>query len=314
MTAARQAMIAVALSLLAAIGLAALPASSGDAAPGVGFGLALALTLVLAAFGVQRVAALDTPSWAASASAALFGLWVLYFWQVGVTAFGVPRVLLPSPAAILQSLIANAATLGRDFVQTVLKAVVVGWLLGSALGFAVAVAIDKLPFLQRGLLPVASLTSTIPLVAVAPIMVMWFGFEWPSKAAVVVLMTFFPMLVATLAGLQAAGKLERELMHSYAASYMRTLLDLRLPCAVPFIVSALKVNATLALIGAIVAEFFGSPTVGLGFRISTEASRMNMSLVWGAIVVAAVTGSVAYALLVRLERRWAFWHPSVRSR
>jgi NitT/TauT family transport system permease protein len=127
-------------------------------------------------------------------------------------------------------------------------------------------------------------------------------------------MTFFPMLISTLAGLQSAGKLERELMHSYAASYWRTLLALRLPSAVPFIMSALKINATLALIGAIVAEFFGSPTVGLGFRISTEAARMNMALVWGAIVVAAVTGSLAYALLVRLERRWAFWHPSVRAR
>jgi len=143
--------------------------------------------------------------------------------------------------------------------------------------------------------------------------VMWFGFEWPSKAAVVVLMTFFPMLVSTLAGLKASGKLERELMHSYAASYTRTLWSLRLPSATPFIFGALKVNATLALIGAIVAEFFGSPTVGLGFRISTEAARMNMSLVWGAIVVAAVTGSLAYALLVQLERRAAFWHPSIRG-
>ena len=80
-------------------------------------------------------------------------------------------------------------------------------------------------------------------------------------------------------------------MHSYAASYSRTLWSLRLPAATPFMFGALKVNATLALIGAIVAEFFGSPTVGLGFRISTEAARMNMSLVWGAIVVAAVTGS-----------------------
>uniref|UniRef100_UPI00378349C3 ABC transporter permease n=1 Tax=Aquabacterium sp. TaxID=1872578 RepID=UPI00378349C3 len=181
------------------------------------------------------------------------------------------------------------------------------------LGFGVGVAIDRAPFLQRGLLPLASLTSTVPLVAVAPIAVMWFGFEWPSKAAVVVLMTFFPMLVSTLAGLQAAGKLERELMQTYAASYGRTLLDLRLPTAMPFLFSALKVNATLALIGAIVAEFFGSPTQGLGFRISTEAARMNMALVWSAIVVAAVTGSVAYALLVQLERRVAFWHPSVRS-
>jgi NitT/TauT family transport system permease protein len=186
--------------------------------------------------------------------------------------------------------------------------------LGSGLGFVVGVAIDRAPFLQRGLLPLASLTSTVPLVAVAPIAVMWFGFDWPSKAAVVVLMTFFPMLVATLAGLQAAGRIERELMHSYAASYARTLLDLRLPMAMPFIISALKINATLALIGAIVAEFFGSPTVGLGFRISTEASRMNMPLVWSAIVVAAVTGSVAYALLVQLERKVAFWHPSVRAK
>jgi len=309
-----RAALGVALALLAAIGVALLPASRGAEAPSPLFHVALIATLLLAAWSVQRVAALDRPRWAGTFSVVLFGLWVLYVWQIGVVAFDVPRVLLPAPAAILESLLDHAATLSRDFVQTVLKAVLIGWALGSALGFAVGVAIDRLPFLQRGLLPVASLTSTIPLVAVAPIMVMWFGFEWPSKAAVVVLMTFFPMLVATLAGLQAAGRIERELMHSYAASYARTLIDLRLPCAVPFIVSALKVNATLALIGAIVAEFFGSPTVGLGFRISTEAAKMNMALVWGAIVVASVTGSVAYALLVRLERRWAFWHPSVRSR
>jgi len=274
----------------------------------------LLLMLAAAIFSVRRCAAIEGPRWAGPLTAGLFGVWLLVFWQFGVTVFEVPRVLLPAPSAIAQSLYEHAGTLGRDFVQTVLKAVVSGWVLGSALGFAVGVAIDRLPFLQRGLLPVASLTSTIPLVAVAPIMVMWFGFEWQSKAAVVVLMTFFPMLVATLAGLQAAGRQERELMHSYAASYLRTLIDLRLPCAVPFIVGALKVNATLALIGAIVAEFFGSPTVGLGFRISTEAARMNMSLVWGAIVVASVTGSLAYALLVQLERRWAFWHPSVRSK
>lgn len=303
----------VLLCLAGAGTLGKLSPATGDAPAASGFWLALLATLLLAWISVQRLAALDGARWTGTLTAALFGGWLLFFWQVGVTAFEVPRVLLPAPLMILQSLVDHAATLGRDFVQTVLKAVVVGWVLGSGLGFAVGVAIDRTPFLQRGLLPLASLTSTVPLVAVAPIMVMWFGFDWPSKAAVVVLMTFFPMLTATLAGLQAAGRLERELMHSYAASYARTLLDLRLPSAVPFIVSALKVNATLALIGAIVAEFFGSPTVGLGFRISTEAARMNMALVWGAIVVAAVTGSVAYAALVALERRWAFWHPSVRA-
>ena len=271
-----------------------------------------------ATFSVQRVAALDDQRYGERfvglLTAAVFGLWLVYFWQVLVVAFDVPRVILPAPSLIVQSLADNVPKLWGDFVQTVLKSVLTGWALGCSLGFAVAVAIDRLPFLQRGLLPIASLTSAIPLVGVAPIAVMWFGFEWPSKAAVVVLMTFFPMLVSTLAGLKAAGKLELELMHSYAASYWQTLLALRLPAALPFLFGALKVNATLALIGAIVAEYFGSPTQGIGFRISTEAGKMNMPLVWGSIVVAAATGSLAYALLVQLERKAAFWHPSVRGK
>ena len=285
------------------------------------FWIACAVMAVAAMYSVQRVAALDGKQnnvilgerFVGLLTAALFGLWLVYFWQVLVVAFDVPRVILPPPSLIAQSLADNMAKLWGDFVQTVVKSVIVGWALGCSLGFAVAVAIDRLPFLQRGLLPIASLTSAIPLVGVAPIAVMWFGFDWPSKAAVVVLMTFFPMLVSTLAGLRAAGKLELELMHSYAAGYWQTLLALRLPAALPFMFGALKVNATLALIGAIVAEYFGSPTQGIGFRISTEAGKMNMPLVWGSIVVAAVTGSVAYALLVQLERKAAFWHPSIRG-
>ncbi len=273
----------------------------------------MVLLALVAGYSVYRMASVQGSRWVGMATAALFGVWVVLFWEILVRALDVPRVLLPAPSLIIGSLGDHAPKLWGDFVQTVGKAVLIGWAMGCGAGFLVAVAIDRMPFLQRGLLPVASLTSAIPLVGVAPIAVMWFGFEWPSKAAVVVLMTFFPMLVSTLAGLQAAGKLERELMYSYAASYPRTLLALRLPAALPFIFGALKVNATLALIGAIVAEFFGSPTSGLGFRISTEAARMNMPLVWGAIVVAAVTGSVAYALLVALERRAAFWHPSVRE-
>ena len=274
---------------------------------------AMVLLALVAGYSVVRMAAVNDSRWVGMATAALFGTWVIVFWEILVRALDVPRVLLPAPSLVLGSMADHAPKLWGDFVQTVGKAVLIGWGLGCTLGFVVAVAIDRLPFLQRGLLPVASLTSAIPLVGVAPIAVMWFGFEWQSKAAVVVLMTFFPMLVSTLAGLKAAGKLELELMHSFAASYARTLLALRLPAALPHIFGALKVNATLALIGAIVAEFFGSPTSGLGFRISTEAARMNMPLVWGAIVVAAVTGSLAYALLVALERRAAFWHPSVRE-
>ena len=300
-------------SLVAASLLFLHPAAQGSSPPDALFWFMLIALGASALWTIRRVAAIQGTRFDGVLTAGLFGLWVLYFWQILVVAFDVPRILLPAPTLIVQSIIDNPEKLWGDFNQTVLRAVGVGWLLGSGLGFAVAVAIDRMPFLQRGLLPLASLTSTVPLVAVAPIAVMWFGFEWPSKAAVVVLMTFFPMLVSTLAGLKSSGKLERELMHSYAASYSRTLWSLRLPAATPFIFGALKVNATLALIGAIVAEFFGSPTVGLGFRISTEAARMNMPLVWGAIVVSAITGSVLYMVLVKLERRATFWHPSVRD-
>ena len=301
-------------SFLAAALLMASPLAAGEPPPEAAFWLCTAVLGVLAVMGLRRLAALDGHRAFAPLTAAVFGLWIIYFWQLFAVALQIPRVLLPAPWLIVQSLWDHLPTLGSDFVQTVVKAVLIGWALGSALGFGVAIAIDRLPFLQRGLLPIASLTSTIPLVGVAPIAVMWFGFEWPSKAAVVVLMTFFPMLVSTLAGLQASSRIERELMHSYAASYARTLWSLRLPVALPFMFAALKVNATLALIGAIVAEFFGSPTSGLGFRISTEATKMNMALVWAAVVVAAVTGSVAYGLLVALEQRAAFWHPSIRGK
>ena len=144
-------------------------------------------------------------------------------------------------------------------------------------------------------------------------MVMWFGFDWHSKAAVVVVMTFFPMLINTIAGLAAADRMERDLMRTYGASYWQTLAKLRLPAALPFIFNALKINSTLALIGAIVAEFFGTPVVGMGFRISTEVGRMGIDMVWAEIAMAALAGSIFYGLISLIERAATFWHPSYRT-
>jgi NitT/TauT family transport system permease protein len=144
-------------------------------------------------------------------------------------------------------------------------------------------------------------------------MVMWFGFDWPSKAAVVAVITFFPMLVNTLAGLAAAGTIERDLMRSYAATPMQSLVKLSLPAAMPFIFNGLKINSTLALIGAIVAEFFGTPTRGIGFRISIEVARMSLDMVWAEIALAALAGMAFYGALVLIERAVTFWHPSYRT-
>ncbi|WP_290545556.1 ABC transporter permease [Aestuariivirga sp.] len=244
---------------------------------------------------------------------AVFGIGVLILWELIVRGFGVPAVLLPAPSGIWAKLIASLPILWVDFVQTVIRAVIPGWIIGSLSGFLVALLCDRIPFLRRGLLPLGNLVAALPIVGVAPILVMWFGFDWPSKAAMVVVMTFFPMLVNAVAGLQASGHLERDLMRSYGASWWQTLVKLRLPAAMPFIFNALKINSTLAMIGAIVAEFFGTPIVGMGFRISTEVGRLGLDMVWAEIAVAAITGSAFYGLLVFLERRVTFWHPSYRK-
>jgi len=242
----------------------------------------------------------------------LFGLWLLYLWEVLVVGFGVPQILLPAPHQIGHQLLSQAAVLWSDFRQTFLKSVLAGWTAGCGLGFLVAVAIDRVPFLQRGLLPLGNLVSAVPVVGIAPIMVMWFGFDWPSKAAVIVVMTFFPMLINTLAGFAEVEPMSRDLMCSYGAGYWQTFFKLRLPAALPFIFNALKINSTLAMIGAIVAEFFGSPIAGMGFRISVEVARMNVDVVWATIAVAALAGSLFYWVIALVERSLTFWHPSYR--
>ena len=243
----------------------------------------------------------------------LFGAVVFYLWEVIVRGFGVSPVIMPAPSASAARFSASLPTLGRDFVQTFIRGVLIGYVIGCGAGLLVAIVAQRFVFLGRGLLPLGNFFSALPLVGVAPIMVMWFGFDWPSKAAVVALVTFFPMLVNTLAGLSASGHMERDLMRSYGADHRQTLSKLYLPAALPFIFNALKINATLALIGAIVAEFFGTPTQGIGFRISTEAGRMAIDMVWAEIALAAIAGMAFYGLVALAERATTFWHPSYRT-
>ncbi|TPJ32462.1 ABC transporter permease [Mesorhizobium sp. B2-8-3] len=244
---------------------------------------------------------------------AIFGAWILIIWEAVTRGAGIPFILLPPPSAIGARIANSLPILGSDVRQTIFKAVLIGYVVGNLAGFIVAILADRVPFLRRGLLPIGNMVSALPIIGVAPIMVMWFGFDWPSKAAVVIIMTFFPMLVNTVAGLAASGHMERDLMRTYASGYWPTLLKLRLPAAMPFIFNALKINSTLALIGAIVAEFFGTPVVGMGFRISTEVGRMNIDMVWAEIAVAALAGSVFYGVVALIERAVTFWHPSVRG-
>lgn len=243
----------------------------------------------------------------------IFGLTILILWEGLVRGLNVSPVILPPPSAVAVRFAESLPILWGDFVQTAVKGALSGYLIGCAAAFATAIVIDRSPFLQRGLLPVGNFVAALPIVGIAPIMVMWFGFDWQSKSAVVVVMVFFPMLVNTIAGLKASDAMQRDLMATYSASYTQTLLKLRLPAAMPFVFNGLKIASTLALIGAIVAEFFGSPTLGMGFRINASIGQLALDMIWAEIVVAAIAGSAFYGLVAMIEKRVTFWHPSQRT-
>jgi NitT/TauT family transport system permease protein len=243
---------------------------------------------------------------------ALLGVFVLVLWELACRFIPISPILLPAPSVIWQRLIHETPTLRLDFFMTVIQAVIPGWMIGSGAGVVLALLCDRFAFLKRGLLPIGNFFAVLPLVGVAPIMVMWFGVGVAPNIAVVVIMTFFPMLINALAGLEATSHLERDLMRSYGASWGQALGALRLPAAMPFIFNALKINSTLAMIGAIVAEFFGTRIAGMGFRIQTGSGSQSLDLVWAEIAMAAVTGSLFYGLLVLAERKITFWHPSYR--
>lgn len=279
--------------------------------------------LVIAAFGIWIAAWalnvwLSQSEWSGTrlvrlAVPVIFGVTLLTVWELLVRGLQVPGVILPPPSAIWAQIVRNAPILWEDFVQTFVKGALSGYVIGCGSAFVLAILIDRSPFLQKGLLPVGNFIAALPIIGTAPILVMWFGFDWQSKSAVVVVMVFFPMLVNTVQGLSEAGSMQKDLMRTWSAGYWQTLVKLRLPAAMPFIFNGLKICSTLALIGAIVAEFFGSPVRGMGFRISTSVGQLALDMVWAEIAVAAVAGTLFYGTLATVERGVTFWHPSQRK-
>ena len=244
----------------------------------------------------------------------IFGATLLGMWELLVRGLDVPPVILPQPSQICATFAGNLGLLWGDFVQTILKGALSGYAIGCGAAVLTAIAVDRNDYLRRGLMPLGNFMAALPIVGTAPILVMWFGFGWQSKAAVVVLMVYFPMLVNTAAGLSDTSAMQRDLMRTYAASNAQALTKLRLPAALPFVFNGLKICSTLALIGAIVAEFFGSPTQGLGFRISTSIGQLDLGMVWAAILVSALSGTAFYGLVAWAEARATFWHASQRKR
>jgi NitT/TauT family transport system permease protein len=238
----------------------------------------------------------------------------LLVWEGLVVGHRVPRAIFPRVTDVWQAILSSWPVLLNDAYVTFVKQVLVGFSLGLVAGVLVGVAVAASPFLRQGLLPLAAAFGAVPIVGLAPVLGRAFGVDWESKAAVVVIITFFPVVLNTVQGLTQVDPLKLELLRAYAAGPREVFLKLRLPSALPYLFNALKLAAVLSVISVIVAEFLipGPPT-GLGQRISLSARRGAYDVVFAAIFFASVVSVLFYSLVMTLERRLTSWHASFRE-
>jgi NitT/TauT family transport system permease protein len=289
---------------------------------GWGYWLLLLGFLLVAFGGVGRVSLVelpaDTPAWERRlrnlVPPAAIPFAILLIWQGLVSGFAVPKGIFPGVPDVLVQLLASSRVLLADSYVTFVKEVLFGFGLGLLGGFAVAMAIAFSPFLQRGFLPLAAAFGAVPIVGLAPVLGRAFGVNWESKAAVVVIVTFFPVVLNTVQGLVSVDPLKLELLRAYAAGPRDVFFKLRLPNALPYLFNALKLAAVISVVSVIVAEFLiPGPPEGLGQRISLSARRGAFDVVFAAIVVTSAISIVFYGLLSVLERMLTGWHASFRE-
>ncbi len=239
---------------------------------------------------------------------------LLLLWQGAVVGNKVPPGIFPSVTGVYRQLGSSLPVLLADSYTTFVKEIFFGFTLGFVSGFLVGIAIALSTFLQRGFLPFAAAFGAVPIVGLAPVLGRAFGVDWESKAAVVVITTFFPVVLNTVQGLTTVDPMKLELLRAYAAKPLEVFFKLRLPNALPYIFNAFKLSAILSVISVIVAEFLiPGPPVGLGQRISLSARKGAYDVVFAAIFVSSVFSIIIYGIFSWLERKFTGWHPSFRE-
>jgi NitT/TauT family transport system permease protein len=238
---------------------------------------------------------------------------VLVVWELGVRLFGVTKFILPAPSVILASFFTNLGQLVNRGIYTGTEALG-GFIIGCSLGILVSLATARWTSARETLLPLAIAANSVPIIAFAPIMNNWFGVTTQfSKMAIVAVITFFPMMINMTRGLTLVEPGALELMRSYAVNEWTVLRDVRIPNSLPYMFNAFKICTTLALIGAVVGEFFGGTRDSLGVFITQEAANSRFESAWAAIIVACLLGIGFYMLIVAVERVVIPWHASVRK-
>jgi NitT/TauT family transport system permease protein len=229
-------------------------------------------------------------------------------WEAWVRLRGVPEYLVPAPSAIIQRLTEDPGFFARQGGITLYGALA-GFAVGSAVAFLLAVAMAHSRFLERSLFPLAIMVKVTPIVAIAPLLAVWFGFGLAPKLFIIALIVFFPVMVNAVIGLRAVDPWALQYLQSLAASPWEILVKLRLPSSLPYLFAAFKVSIPLSVIGAVVAEWF-SGDEGLGRVIQVANSNVDMPTAFAAIVSLATMGILLYFIVALLERRLLSWHES----
>jgi NitT/TauT family transport system permease protein len=241
----------------------------------------------------------------------------LLLWEGLTRAFNVRAFILPPPSAIGAALAENwnegqwsLAPSAFATLQEALGGLVIGTLAGVVVGFAVA----RWATARDSVLPIAIAANAIPIIAIAPIFNNWFGVLNPlSKMMIAALLVFFPVMINVTRGLSQVDPSALELMRAYAASEWAVFTKVRLPNALPYFLTALKVATTLSLIGAVVGEYFGGTTEVIGRVVVQSASGLRFDVTWAAILLVAIAGVTMYVAVLALERALIPWHPSLRG-
>ena len=243
----------------------------------------------------------------------LVAVLVLVGWELAIRVFNIRQFLLPRPTAIVQALLEQWPILLSKGLST-LRSAAGGFVLGSAAGIGVALVTARWVTLRQAMLPFAIAANSVPIVAFSPILFNWFGPSNPfSWMAIVAIIVFFPVMINTVRGLTLVDPRALELMRSYAASEFKILFSLRIPNALPFTFSALRVATVLSIIGAVVADFFGVDRQTIGKYITQESSSFRFDNTWAAILLVSVIGIAFYILMALAERLIMPWHVSRRK-
>jgi len=226
-------------------------------------------------------------------------------WEALVRWLALPVWLLPPPSRLVTTFGESLPVLGEHVAAT-LAVTVLGFGLALLAGFGLAFAVDASPLVRRALYPVLVMSQTVPIVAIAPLLVVGFGFGALPKVLVVALVTFFPIVVNTVDGLQAADRDMLRLLRAMDADYGQVLRLLRLPAALPFVFSGVKVAVTYSVIGAVLAEWIGA-SAGLGVYIARSLRAFRTDQVFVAALITSLLTIVLFLLVAALERRLVYW-------